>query len=125
MNAQVQRALQERIEAFAADVTKILQDAVAVAVAEAFDAVPTSRRGSALRPRLTDAGGRRSRARMQQITDALLKEVQRQGGRRMEQIAESMGLKETKPLVTPMKKLLAAKKVKKRGQARGTTYRAA
>lgn len=131
MNEHVQRRLQECIEGFAAQVTEILKDAVADGVASALGG---SRRAQApvqrgrgrpkARSKAVDKAGRRTRERVQQEADALLKEVQRKGGRRAEQIAKSMRTS-TKALVTPMKKLLAAKRVKKSGVARGTTYRAA
>jgi hypothetical protein len=130
MNSQVQRALQERIESFASDITKILQDAVADAVADTLGSAGASRarKGRAALParasKKTDAAGRRTREHVQEEADALLKEIQRKGDRRIEEIAKSMR-RSTKVLVTPMKKLLDAKTVKKSGVARGTTYRAA
>jgi hypothetical protein len=128
MNERIQRELQKSVEAFATDVTAILQRAVAAAVAEALGGSRAARAQVGRRPRgrskAKDAAGRRTRQRVQQEAGALLKEVQRRGDRRMEEIAKSLRTS-TKALVTPMKKLLAAKKVKKSGTARGTKYRAA
>lgn len=132
MNEQIQKALQERIEAFASDVTEILQRAVADAVAEALgpgrkgrDAGPARGTRGAQRAVERDRGGKRTRAQVQREADAaLLQEVTRKGGRRIEQIAKSMR-RSTKALALPMKALLKAKKVKRTGVARGTMYRAA
>jgi hypothetical protein len=121
MNAQVQRALENRIEAFAREITTILQSAVADAVGDAL----ASRGGGSV---ARGAGGRKLSSRSARIRDdaeALLREVKKHSGLRMEQIAKNMGLSNTKPLVAPMRFLLKEKKVKRAGQARGTTYRAA
>lgn len=124
MNERIQRELQGRIEAFAVDVTAILQRAVADAVAEAIGSPARGASRTSVSAKSKDAAGRRTRQRVQQEAGTLLKEVQRKGDRRMEEIAKSLRTS-TKALVTPMKKLLAAKKVKKSGLARGTKYRAA
>src|SRR3954469_7090783 len=121
MNAQLQRALETRIEAFARDITSILQSAVADAVGDALG----SKRGGGSVAR--GAGGRKLSSRSERIradADALLRGVEKKGGQRMEQIAKSMG-SSTKALGAPMRFLLKEKKVKRSGQARGTTYRAA
>jgi hypothetical protein len=127
MNERIQRALNERIEAFAHDVTAILTDAVAAAVADAFGS-GKGRAGTstvtAKRGKQRDKAGRRTRAQVQLEADVLLREVTRKGGQRMEQIAKKLRLS-TKALALPMHALLKAKKVKKTGVARGTTYRAA
>ena len=127
MNEQIQRRLQERIEAFATDVTSILKDAVADAVAEALGARharSTAGRAEARRGTKRDKAGRRTRAQVQREADALLREVKRKSGQRMEQIAKNLRVS-TKALALPMQALLKAKKVKKTGVARGTMYRAA
>ena len=60
---------------------------------------------------------------LEALTAGLHKEIKRKGGRRIEQIAESMGVS-TKELALPVKKLMAGKKLKTKGQRRGMTYSA-
>ena len=52
---------------------------------------------------------------------ALLEEIQLNPGQRMEQLGHSLGVP-TKDLDLLIKKLLAAKRIKKKGRTRATTY---
>lgn len=126
MNERTRRELEDRIAAFARDVTDILQRAVADSVGGALSA---ARRDDGARGRGRAAGraakrgGRRGGG--DGVTDeAVLKEVQKEGGRRITQIAEAMGT-ESAAIVKQLKRLVAAKKVKTTGQRRGTKYKAA
>jgi hypothetical protein len=115
MNDQIQNQLQQRIELFAADVTAILQRAVADSVAQVMKSTPGARAAApASKPakagRVTEA-------------DELLREIKRAGGRRIEELAKALRVP-SKSLKAPMKKLLEGNKVKTTGQARGTKYRA-
>jgi hypothetical protein len=77
-------------------------------------------------PRGRDKGGAgrgARRAGRAVSAEALLKEVAREADRRMEQIADALST-DSKALLPTMKKLIAEKKVKTTGQARGTKYRA-
>lgn len=140
MNQQLQSELQERIEAFAADVTELLQQAVADGVAEALAgaqvSAPSKRGGKRGKKRATKRvakkatrGGRRKKGEKRdpkeiaKLEKALLREVKREGGRRIEQIAETMGVT-TRELKVPMQHLLENKDVKAKGQARATRYTA-
>lgn len=115
MDSKTQQQLQSRIEEFAKDVTNILQRAVHLAMK---DALPRGGKGKVV-------GSRGARRAARSVTpEALLKEVAREGDRRMEQIADALGAK-SRTLLPVMKKLIAEKKVKTTGQARGTKYRAA
>jgi general stress protein YciG len=107
MNEKIQRELQGRIEAFAADVTAVLQRAM-------VDAVNQALKGSA---------GKRGRVSgKSKVSDAeLLKEIARKGGRRIEEIELSLGAAR-KSLAPGVKRLLAAKQIRRTGQARGTKY---
>ncbi len=117
MNDQIQRQLAQRIEAFAADVTNILQRAVADSVSDALGGASARGGRGAVARRGARAGARSSKV----SPEALLREVEREGGRRIEQIADSLGVA-SKPLSRVMKKLVADKKVRFTGQARGTKY---
>jgi hypothetical protein len=121
MNERIQRELQDRIEAFATDVTAILQRAVADAVTEALGG---ARRASTSATGATTPRGGKTEAARAAGAEALLREVKRKGGRRIEEIAKSLRTS-TKALKSPMGRLLKAKRVKRTGQARGTKYTAA
>lgn len=114
MNSKTQQQLQSRIEEFAQDITAILQRAVSEAMK---DAVPRGR-GKAVAAKKTRRAGKAV------SPEALLKEVAREADRRMEQIADALGTS-SKVLLPTMKKLIAEKKIKPTGQARGTKYRVA
>lgn len=118
MNDQLKNQLDARIQSFAAEITAILQSAVADAIASAL-ADPRAKAVS----RASAPAAPRAKARAAMDASALLREVTRKPGQRMEELAKSLGTP-TKVLRTPMAALLAAKKVKKSGQARGTKYRA-
>lgn len=112
MNEQIRRQLQSRIESFAADVTAILQQAMADAVTGAV------RSGVAAR------GAKPAPSGASVSNDALLREIGKKPGLRLEQIAKGLGVN-SKSLKAPVARLVKAKKLKKSGQARGTKYRLA
>lgn len=123
MKDGIQRELHARIESFASDITHILQKAVADSVADALGgraaraARPPALKARASKPKRAARRGVRIEA------EQLLREVVWGPDRRMEQIAKALKTS-SKDLTAPMKQLLAEKKVKRSGQARGTTYRA-
>lgn len=118
MNERIQRELQERIEAFATDITDVLRRAVSASVADALGGARQPKTAAA-----TPRGGKTEAARAARA-EALFREVTRKGDRRIEEIAKSMRIS-TKQLKAPMGRLLKAKRVKRSGAARGTRYRAA
>lgn len=114
MPQSIQNQLQARIEAFASDLTAILQRAVADSVNQAL---ATGRKGAGSAGR----GGRLPRVDFSE--DALLREIKREGGRRMEELSAALKAP-SRSLKGPIKRLLAAKKIKTAGKARGTKYSA-
>jgi hypothetical protein len=69
-------------------------------------------------------GAKRSPALIAKTTGALLAHIKAHNGQRIEQIAAAMNVS-TNDLKLPASKLLAEKKVKTKGQKRGTQYFAA
>jgi hypothetical protein len=59
-----------------------------------------------------------------ELDERLYREVKKQGGRRLEELAVALGI-DSKELKFPARRLLDAKRLKKSGKARGTKYRAA
>mgnify|MGYP001580449084 FL=1 len=119
MNDQLKNQLEARIQSFAADITAVLQGAVANAVEAALSDLKVK---PAKQPSARSAT--RTRAPAEVNTAALLRELSRKPGQRMEELSKSLATS-TKVLRAPMAALLDAKKVKKSGKARGTKYRAA
>ncbi|MCC7073580.1 MAG: hypothetical protein IT383_19885 [Deltaproteobacteria bacterium] len=115
MNEQVKRQLQARIESFAADITAVLQAAVADAVSNAVGAG---------RAKVTRVAAKPGADRSPVGAAALLREIARRPGLRVEQIAKNIGVP-SKSLKAPVAQLVKAKKLKKSGAARGTKYRVA
>lgn len=70
------------------------------------------------------ARGRRSAEHVEQMSETLLLHVQRNPGQRGEQIAAALQT-DVGTMRLPMKKLIAEKKIKTKGQRRGMTYFAA
>lgn len=126
MKSDIQRELQARIEDFARDVTELLQQAVATSLRDAMPGTGGGRgRGRAGKKAApAKKAGRRAGGGKAVSEDVVLKEVAREGGRRITQIAESLGT-ESKAIAKALKALVQAKKVKATGKARGTKYTAA
>lgn len=143
MNAQLQQQLNARISAFAADITNLLQGAVADAIASSLSGGVVAKRGPG-RPKGSGAakrgpgrppkaakakasrgnrkkGEKRTAAELDRLTESLYKEIARNADRRIELIAKSMGVP-TKDLALPVKKLIDAKRIKTKGQRRATSY---
>jgi predicted ArsR family transcriptional regulator len=68
-------------------------------------------------------GGKRSSAGVDEIGERLLAHIEKNPSQRADQIAKAMR-SEVMTIRLPMKKLVAAKKVKTKGQRRGMTYAA-
>lgn len=91
---------------------------------KASAASATATAGGVKRGKRTKAGWvRRSPEYLDDLERRLYGEIKKKGDRRIEEIAKSMG-EPTRNLALPAKKLIAAKKVKTKGQKRATRYSA-
>jgi hypothetical protein len=70
---------------------------------------------------LESRSGKRSPQELAKTADRLLRHIKSNPGQRAEQIAEGVGTS-TKALALPLRKLVAEKRLKTKGVARGTTY---
>jgi hypothetical protein len=69
-------------------------------------------------------GARRSSEAVEQVGNLIISHLRKNPDSRVEHIAEALGSYSTKDLALPIKKLLSNKAIAKKGQRRGTTYRA-
>jgi hypothetical protein len=120
MNQNLQREIQSRIESFATDLTAIIQRAVADAMGQALASLPP-RAGAKGQP-ATKAAEKASRGAVSE--DDVLRAVKKQPNLRMEELSRALGAP-SKAIKGPVKALVAKKKLKTSGKARGTKYRAA
>ncbi len=127
--------IRSRVEAFAEELSSLIRDSAMETVRDALGAGSAPRRGTrAGRAVVTGpagssvrGGGRREKgqkrdpAEIERLTDRLLDYVKGNAGQRIEQIAAGMGTV-TKELNLPVKKLIAQKSLKTKGQKRATQY---
>lgn len=122
--SDIQQAINERIDAFVADITELAKKA-------ALETLETGLSGGA--PRASSAkglvgttrgrrkGGKRSPDEIKEAAHQLLDYIRENPGQRMEAIAKAMG-STTKDLTLPIKKLLQQNMVRVEGQKRATSY---
>jgi len=131
--------IRERVEAFAEELTELIRAAAMETVASALGegavgggrgrgrgrraaaavAVRVGRRGARAASR--EKGAKRPPQEIEKLTAKLGDYVKSNPGQRIEQIAKGMGTS-TKELNLPVKKLIATKAIKTRGQKRATQY---
>jgi hypothetical protein len=70
---------------------------------------------------LLDLGGKRSPAELARTAERLVRHIKANPNQRAEQIAVGVGMS-TRALALPLRKLVAEKRLKTKGVARGTTY---
>ena len=126
--------IRSRVEAFAEELSALIRDSAMETVREALGggcaaaprrgargtraaASPAPVRGSSRR----EKGQKRDPGEIERLTGRLLDYVKNNGGQRIEQIAAGMGTV-TKELNLPVKKLIAQKSLKTKGQKRATQY---
>jgi hypothetical protein len=128
--------IRQRVEAFATELSELIRQAAMESVASALGEgtvgggrgrargrravaapVRAGRRGRASR----EKGAKRPPQEIEKLTSKLGDYVKSNPGQRIEQIAKGMGTS-TKELNLPVKKLLAGKALKTRGQKRATQY---
>jgi hypothetical protein len=138
MARSTEQQVQELVARFTADLLKVVQEAALASFASAFElkgeiATGGARRGRG-RPALTAAkrrrakgggkrtvGGKRDPEALATLTEKLGKHVAANGGQDIREIGAALRAT-TAELALPIKKLLADKKIRKRGQRRSTRY---
>jgi hypothetical protein len=119
------------LEAFASDLAGLIRESAMETVRDALGGTaPSGRRGGAARGgraaspavgRRLPKGAKRPPDDIIKLTQRLLDYVKANKGERIEQIAKGMSVS-TRELNLPVKKLIAGKAIKTRGQKRATQY---
>ena len=97
--------------------SQVVQE-IDAAVQAALAGKPAGRRATVA---LLDLGGKRSPAELARTAERLLRHIKANPNQRAEQIAVGVGMS-TRALALPLRKLVAEKRLKTKGVARGTTY---
>ena len=123
--------IRSRVEAFAEELSALIRDSAMETVREALGGAAPRRgaRGGRAAAASTAPvrGGRREKGQkrdpgeIERLTGRLLDYIKGNAGQRIEQIAAGMGTV-TKELNLPVKKLIAQKSLKTKGQKRATQY---
>ena len=132
----VEKQIRASIDSFVSELNALVRQAAIDAVRDALGADSESPQRDALRTAQAKAGGSSSRARgggrrrrrvkrsprvLARLESTLLSEISRNPGQRIESIGKRLGVP-TRDLNLPIKKLMEAKKIKKRGEKRATEY---
>lgn len=111
-------AIKQKIETFVTELSQLVRDEAVKSVMGAFGAPSgTLSRTPTKRPH----NGKRDPGELKELTDLLYGVIKSRPGQRIEQIAKGLGVT-TKSLALPAKKLIAAKRVRTKGNRRATTY---
>lgn len=129
----LEQQIRARTEAFADELTELVKRAALESVSRALGSstpVRATARAKASKGRVSAAqaradarkkGEKRTPESLQALTEELYAQVKSETGRRIEEIAQAMGVS-TKELVLPAKKLLEGKRIKTVGHKRATKY---
>ena len=110
----VEKELRECVENFVFDLDVLMRQAALNALEETFG-------GDGVRPGRTRPGAKRSNAELEQLQEALLETITLNPGLRVEALSEVMDVP-SRDLTLPIRKLLGARRIKKKGQKRATSY---
>lgn len=122
--SDIQHAINERIDAFVADITELAKKAALETLETGLSGGirrSTTTKGLVGGPRGRRKSGKRSPEEIQEAANQLLEFIRENPGQRMEAIAKAMG-STTKDLTLPIKKLLQQNLVRVEGQKRATSY---
>ena len=128
--------IRSRVEAFAEELSALIRDSAMETVREALGgggaaprrgarggraAASASASAAPVRGGRREKGQKRDPGEIERLTGRLLDYIKGNAGQRIEQIAAGMGTV-TKELNLPVKKLIAQKSLKTKGQKRATQY---
>ncbi|MGE0323648.1 MAG: DNA-binding protein [Polyangiaceae bacterium] len=127
--------IRARVDAFVADLTDLIHQAilenVQTAIGQALPSAPrrpgrpkgSTAASAPAAKRAKKRGGKRTAAELADMADKLVGFVEKNPGSSIEEIGRGIGIP-TKELALPVKKLLSEGRLKKKGQKRATRYSA-
>ena len=110
----VEKELRECVENFVFDLDVLMRKAALLALEETFG-------GNGVGSGRSRPGAKRSPAELEHLQAALLETITVNPGLRVEALSEVMKVP-SRDLTLPIRKLLGARKIKKKGQKRATSY---
>ncbi len=110
----VEKELRHCIESFVMDLDVLMRQAALDAIEETFG-------GSGLATGRTRPGSKRTAAELEQLQGSLLETITLHPGLRIEALSEVMNVP-SRDLTLPIRKLIGARKIRKKGQKRATSY---
>jgi len=111
---KLENKLRACVESFVADLDVLMRRSALLALEETFG----GGLGDSGRSR---SGAKRSASELEHLQDALLETITLNPGLRVESLSEVMNVP-SRELTLPIRKLLGARKIKKKGQKRATSY---
>ena len=126
MPASIDQQIRARIEHFVSELDALVRQAAVESVSQALGRSSNhgeraTRAAPAVRGRLRQKGEKRSSNELATLTSRLREYIAKHPGQGIEQIGKAIGTR-TKELALPVKKLLADKAIRTRGQKRATKY---
>ena len=119
--SDIQQAINERIDAFVAEITELAKQAALETLAGGLAGGGRRVGATPSAPRARRKSGKRSPEEIAETADQLLTYIRENPGQRMEAIAKALD-STTKDLTLPIKKLLSQGHVRVEGQKRATSY---
>ncbi len=110
----VEKELRECVENFVFDLDALMRQAALEALEETFA-------GNGAQVGRSRSGAKRSPAQLERLQEAVLETITLNPGLRIEALSEVMNVS-SRDLTLPIRKLLGARKIKKKGQKRATSY---
>ena len=125
-NTSLDREIRSRIDSLLSDISQLVKSSALDAVHTALGvqgAAKTARSAAApaATPRRRGRPGKRSSEDVTKTGEMFLAFVKQNEGQRLEEIGKALGVP-TKELTYPVARLMEAKKLKTKGQKRGTKY---
>jgi hypothetical protein len=126
MAASIDQQIRTRIESFVSELDALVRQAAVESVSQALGRNSThseraTRTAPIVRGRNRRKGEKRSSNELASLTSRLREYIAKNPGNGIEQIGKAIG-SPTKELALPVKKLLADKAIRTRGQKRATKY---
>lgn len=119
--SNVDQKIRERVAAFVDELSSLVRQAAVEVVSDALGAERRVRPTERARTGVRRKGGKRSPEDLAALVSSVKSYVERNPGKGVEQIASELSVS-SRDLMLPIRKLLASRELRKRGQKRATRY---